>query len=81
LVLAELAEKAGIPLACSTWSPRDHTADVGKVMCESDLVRHFSFTGSTEIGKKLGAACVGSTVKKVSLELGGNAPLHCVRRR
>ena len=52
----------------------DATA-VGKVMCESPLVRHFSFTGSTEVGKKLGAACVGSTVKKVSLELGGNAPL------
>jgi succinate-semialdehyde dehydrogenase / glutarate-semialdehyde dehydrogenase len=45
------------------------------VMCESEKVRHFSFTGSTEIGKKLGAACVGSTVKKVALELGGNAPL------
>jgi succinate-semialdehyde dehydrogenase/glutarate-semialdehyde dehydrogenase len=38
-------------------------------------VRKFSFTGSTEVGKKLGAACVASTVKKVSLELGGNAPL------
>ena len=44
-------------------------------MCESPLVRKFSFTGSTEVGKKLGAACVGSTVKRVSLELGGNAPL------
>src|SRR5690606_9886918 len=52
-----------------------HTSDVGRVLCESDKVRKFSFTGSTEIGKKLGAACVGSTVKKVALELGGNAPL------
>jgi succinate-semialdehyde dehydrogenase/glutarate-semialdehyde dehydrogenase len=53
----------------------DHTGDVGRVLCQSPLVRKFSFTGSTEVGKKLGAACVASTVKKVSLELGGNAPL------
>lgn len=76
LALAELAEKAGVPAGVfNVVTTHDHTADIGKVMCESPLVRKFSFTGSTEIGKKLGAACVGSTVKKVSLELGGNAPL------
>ncbi|MGE0740116.1 MAG: NAD-dependent succinate-semialdehyde dehydrogenase [Hyphomonadaceae bacterium] len=76
LALAELAEKAGIPAGVfNVVTTHDHTADVGKLMCESPLVRKFSFTGSTEVGKKLGAACVGSTVKKVSLELGGNAPL------
>ncbi len=76
LALAELAEKAGIPAGVfNVVTTKDHTADVGKVLCESPLVRKFSFTGSTEIGKKLGAACVASTVKKVSLELGGNAPL------
>ncbi|UPT62408.1 MAG: NAD-dependent succinate-semialdehyde dehydrogenase [Hyphomonadaceae bacterium JAD_PAG50586_4] len=76
LALAELAEKAGIPAGVfNVVTTHDHTADVGKVLCESPLVRKFSFTGSTEIGKKLGAACVASTVKKVSLELGGNAPL------
>ncbi len=75
LALAELAEKAGIPAGVFNVVTTENASAVGKVMCESDLVRHFSFTGSTEIGKKLGAACVGSTVKKVSLELGGNAPL------
>jgi len=75
LALAELAEKAGIPAGVFNVVTTENASAVGKVMCESDLVRHFSFTGSTEIGKKLGAACIGSTVKKVSLELGGNAPL------
>jgi succinate-semialdehyde dehydrogenase/glutarate-semialdehyde dehydrogenase len=76
LALAELAEKAGIPAGVfNVVTTHDHTADVGRVLCQSPLVRKFSFTGSTEIGKKLGAACVASTVKKVSLELGGNAPL------
>ena len=75
LALAELAEKAGIPAGVFNVVTTENASAVGKVMCESELVRHFSFTGSTEIGKKLGAACVGSTVKKISLELGGNAPL------
>lgn len=75
LALAELAEKAGLPAGVFNVVTTENASAVGKVMCESPLVRHFSFTGSTEVGKKLGAACVGSTVKKVSLELGGNAPL------
>jgi succinate-semialdehyde dehydrogenase/glutarate-semialdehyde dehydrogenase len=75
LALAELAEKAGLPAGVFNVVTTENASAVGKVMCESDLVRHFSFTGSTEVGKKLGAACVGSTVKKVALELGGNAPL------
>ncbi|MGE0596237.1 MAG: NAD-dependent succinate-semialdehyde dehydrogenase [Hyphomonadaceae bacterium] len=76
LALAELGEKAGLPKGVfNVITTHDHTADVGRVMCESPLVRKFSFTGSTAVGKKLGAACVGSTVKRVSLELGGNAPL------
>ncbi|MBY0564029.1 MAG: NAD-dependent succinate-semialdehyde dehydrogenase [Hyphomonadaceae bacterium] len=76
LALAELAERAGVPAGVfNVVTTQRHTADVGRVLCESPLVRKFSFTGSTEIGKKLGAACVGSTVKRVSLELGGNAPL------
>jgi succinate-semialdehyde dehydrogenase/glutarate-semialdehyde dehydrogenase len=48
-------------------------AEVGLELTQSPLVRKFSFTGSTPVGKKLMAQCV-STVKKVSLELGGNAP-------
>ncbi len=76
LALAELAERAGVPAGVfNVVTTHSHTGDVGRVLCESDLVRKFSFTGSTEVGKKLGAACVGSNVKRVSLELGGNAPL------
>ncbi|MEZ5995535.1 MAG: NAD-dependent succinate-semialdehyde dehydrogenase [Hyphomonadaceae bacterium] len=75
LALAELAEKAGVPAGVFNVVTTENAAAVGKVLCESPLVRKFSFTGSTAVGKKLGAACVGSTVKKVSLELGGNAPL------
>jgi succinate-semialdehyde dehydrogenase/glutarate-semialdehyde dehydrogenase len=76
LALAELAEQAGLPRGVfNVVTTHSHTADVGRLMCESPLVRHFSFTGSTEVGKKLGAACVGSTVKRIALELGGNAPL------
>jgi succinate-semialdehyde dehydrogenase/glutarate-semialdehyde dehydrogenase len=75
LLLAELGEKAGLPKGVFNVVTTTDAAAVGEVMCESDLVRHFSFTGSTAVGKKLGAACVGSTVKKVALELGGNAPL------
>ncbi len=75
LALAELAEKAGIPAGVFNVVTGHDAAAIGKVMCESPLVRKFSFTGSTEVGKKLGALCVGSTVKKISLELGGNAPL------
>lgn len=76
LALADLAERAGIPAGVfNVVTTHDHTSEVGRVLCESELVRKFSFTGSTEVGKKLGAMCVGSTVKRVSLELGGNAPL------
>ncbi|MBC7767163.1 MAG: NAD-dependent succinate-semialdehyde dehydrogenase [Phycisphaerales bacterium] len=75
LALAELGEKAGIPPGVFNVVTTSDAGAVGRVMCESPLVRKFSFTGSTEIGKKLGALCVGSTVKKISLELGGNAPL------
>ena len=47
---------------------------MGDALCDSPLVRKLSFTGSTAVGKKLMAKCAG-TVKRVSLELGGNAPL------
>ena len=76
LALAELAERAGVPAGVfNVVTTHDHTSEVGRILCESELVRKFSFTGSTAVGKKLGAMCVGSTVKRVSLELGGNAPL------
>jgi succinate-semialdehyde dehydrogenase/glutarate-semialdehyde dehydrogenase len=72
LALCELAERAGIPkgvLSVVTGS----AGPIGEELTTHPLVRKFTFTGSTEIGKQLMAQCAG-TVKKVSLELGGNAP-------
>jgi succinate-semialdehyde dehydrogenase/glutarate-semialdehyde dehydrogenase len=72
LALAELAERAGIPKGVFnvvTGSAKE----IGGEMSTNPIVRKLSFTGSTEIGKLLMAQCAG-TVKKVSLELGGNAP-------
>jgi succinate-semialdehyde dehydrogenase/glutarate-semialdehyde dehydrogenase len=72
LALAELSRRAGIPngvLNVITGQARV----LGGELTENPTVRKLSFTGSTEIGKLLMAQCAG-TVKKVSLELGGNAP-------
>jgi succinate-semialdehyde dehydrogenase/glutarate-semialdehyde dehydrogenase len=72
LALAHLAERAGFPAGVFnviTGGARD----IGGELTANPLVRKLTFTGSTEIGKVLMAACAG-TVKKVSLELGGNAP-------
>jgi len=72
LALCELAERAGIPkgvLSVVTGS----AGPIGKELTTNPIVRKFTFTGSTEIGKLLMQQCA-STVKKVSLELGGNAP-------
>jgi len=71
--LAELAHRAGIPKGVFNVVTSDQAPQVGKVFTTSPLVRKFSFTGSTEVGKLLMAQCA-STIKKVSLELGGNAP-------
>jgi succinate-semialdehyde dehydrogenase/glutarate-semialdehyde dehydrogenase len=73
LALAELAHRAGIPAGVFNVVTCAHAASIGKELTESPLIRKFSFTGSTEIGKLLMRQCA-STVKKVSLELGGNAP-------
>jgi succinate-semialdehyde dehydrogenase/glutarate-semialdehyde dehydrogenase len=72
LALCELAERAGIPkgvISVVTGA----AGPIGKELTTNPLVRKFTFTGSTEVGKKLMEQCA-STVKKVSLELGGNAP-------
>jgi succinate-semialdehyde dehydrogenase/glutarate-semialdehyde dehydrogenase len=72
LALAELAERAGVPkgvLNIVTGSAKE----IGAELTSNPIVRKLSFTGSTEIGKVLMAQCAG-TVKKLSLELGGNAP-------
>ncbi len=72
LALCELAERAGIPkgvLNVLTGA----SGPIGKELTTNPIVRKFTFTGSTEVGKQLMAQCA-TTVKKVSLELGGNAP-------
>jgi succinate-semialdehyde dehydrogenase/glutarate-semialdehyde dehydrogenase len=73
LALAELAHRAGIPAGVFNVVPSSRPAKVGGELTGNPLVRKFSFTGSTEIGKLLMRQCA-STVKKMSLELGGNAP-------
>jgi len=72
LALAELAERAGVPKGVFnivTGAARE----IGGELTSNSIVKKLSFTGSTEIGKLLMAQCAG-TIKKLSLELGGNAP-------
>jgi succinate-semialdehyde dehydrogenase/glutarate-semialdehyde dehydrogenase len=75
LAVAELALRAGMPAGVLNVITADgaNSIEVGKELCASDLVRHLSFTGSTEVGRILAAQCA-PTIKKLSLELGGNAP-------
>ncbi|MDZ4728416.1 MAG: NAD-dependent succinate-semialdehyde dehydrogenase [Xanthomonadales bacterium] len=73
LALAVLAEEAGIPAGVFNIVTTTQSAAIGKELTENPLVRKFSFTGSTAIGKLLIRQCA-STVKRVSMELGGNAP-------
>ena len=72
LALCELAERAGIPRGVFNVITGP-SGDVGGEMTANPIVRKLSFTGSTEVGKVLLEQCA-STVKKVSMELGGNAP-------
>lgn len=72
LAIAALAEEAGIPAGVFNVITGSASA-IGKVLTESPIVRKFSFTGSTEVGRLLMQQSA-STIKKVSLELGGNAP-------
>ncbi|MCW9714640.1 NAD-dependent succinate-semialdehyde dehydrogenase [Avibacterium sp. 21-594] len=73
LALAELASQAGLPKGLLNVIPTTQAVDVGKVLTESPIIRKLTFTGSTKVGKLLMAQSA-STVKKLSLELGGNAP-------
>ena len=75
LAVAKLGEEAGLPpgvFGLVTGSAED-APEIGRTMTSSPLVRKLGFTGSTEVGKLLMAQCAAQ-VKKVSLELGGNAP-------
>ncbi|MBI5257299.1 MAG: NAD-dependent succinate-semialdehyde dehydrogenase [Burkholderiales bacterium] len=75
LAVAELAQRAGMPAGVLNVISADgeNSIEIGKVLCSSDVVRHLSFTGSTEVGRILARQCA-PTIKKLSLELGGNAP-------
>ena len=73
LAIGELAQRAGLPAGVLNIITSDKSADIGKLLCESEIVRHLSFTGSTQVGRILSAQCA-PTIKKLSLELGGNAP-------
>ncbi|CAI9720404.1 succinate-semialdehyde dehydrogenase, mitochondrial-like isoform X2 [Octopus vulgaris] len=74
LALCQLAEEAGVPAGVVNvvTSSREKTPTVGKLLCESPKIATISFTGSTGVGKKL-LLNSASTVKRLSLELGGNA--------
>ncbi len=73
LALAALAEQAGIPAGVLNVITASSGQEVGQELCANPIVRKLSFTGSTEVGKILSRQCA-DTVKKLSLELGGNAP-------
>jgi succinate-semialdehyde dehydrogenase/glutarate-semialdehyde dehydrogenase len=75
LAVAELAQRAGMPAGVLNvlCADGENSIEIGKVLCSSDVVRHLSFTGSTEVGRILARQCA-PTIKKLSLELGGNAP-------
>jgi succinate-semialdehyde dehydrogenase/glutarate-semialdehyde dehydrogenase len=73
LALAALGERAGLPPGVFNIVTGDDAAAIGAEMTGNRLVRKLSFTGSTAVGKQLMAQCAGQ-VKKISLELGGNAP-------
>jgi len=72
LALAELGERAGIPAGVFSVITGS-SSEIGTEMTSNPIVRKLTFTGSTEVGKQLTAQCAG-TMKKVSMELGGNAP-------
>ncbi len=74
LAMGELATRAGIPAGVFNVVTGRKSGEIGTEMTESPIVRKVTFTGSTEIGKVLMRQSA-STVKKISLELGGNAPL------
>lgn len=73
IALAELAYQAGLPAGVLSVVTGD-AATIGKVLCDSPHIRKLSFTGSTGVGRKLAEQCA-PTLKRVSMELGGAAPL------
>jgi succinate-semialdehyde dehydrogenase/glutarate-semialdehyde dehydrogenase len=72
LAMAELAERAGVPAGVLNVVV-GASSEIGPALTDSPLVRKLTFTGSTEVGRRLEAACA-ATLKRTSMELGGNAP-------
>lgn len=73
LAIAKLGEEAGIPPGVLNIIPSDKASEIGNVLTTHPAIKKLSFTGSTPVGKLLMEKCA-KTVKKVSMELGGNAP-------
>lgn len=73
LAMAELAQRAGLPDGLLNIITSSKASEVGKELCANPIVRKLTFTGSTEVGRILMRQCADD-IKKVSLELGGNAP-------
>ena len=72
--MADICRQAGVPDGViNVITTSKHTVDVGKELCENPLIHKISFTGSTRVGKILMSQS-SSTLKKLSFELGGNAP-------
>ncbi len=74
LAMAELADRAGLPAGLLNVVPTSNSRIVGGELCENPLVRKLTFTGSTGVGKLLTKQCA-ETLKRLSMELGGNAPV------
>lgn len=73
LAMAVLAERAGVPKGVFSIITSNRSREIGQEFCSNELVRKITFTGSTEVGRIL-LQQAGKQVKKVSMELGGNAP-------
>jgi len=73
LAIAEIAHEAGLPPGVLNVITSSSSSEIGKELTSDDRVRKISFTGSTRVGKMLYKQCA-DTVKKISMELGGNAP-------
>ena len=74
LAMAELADRAGLPAGLLSMLPGKSAREIGGEMTSNPIVRKLSFTGSTPVGKTLMKQCA-DTVKRTSMELGGNAPV------
>ncbi|AQZ13635.1 (ZYRO0G08932g) [Zygosaccharomyces parabailii] len=76
LVLGWLCQQAGFPAGSCNILPTSKSAEVGKLLCGHDLIKKITFTGSTRVGRLLMKQCAQDSkiIKKISMELGGNAP-------